>query len=93
VKSSEKILFCAETIDNRTFFLTASCLGEAVEKAEVYVEKHHEEDLIESVRIVFGELLEDEESDKDETPEAEVKREKLALVIGRIEGEKSKDGQ
>ena len=91
MKPSEKFLFRAETLDGRVLHLTACCLGEALFKAENYVEKAAKEDLVESVSIVLGELLEDEESDADETGEMEGKREKLALVIGRIDGASADD--
>ena len=91
MKASDRFLFCAETLDGRIFHLSARCLDEALDKANVYVDAQHKDDLVASVAFMPGDLLEDEPSDTDENPETETKREKLALVIGRIEDEKTKD--
>lgn len=87
---SQKFLFRAETINDAIFHLTACCLAEALYKAEDYVEKHHSKDLVAAVTFVHGELLEDEPGDgwdESDTEDAAGKGKKLALVVGRINGE------
>ena len=87
MKPSKKLLFRAETLDGLVLYFISNCLGEALFKAEEYVDEHHKEDLVEDISIVHGHLLEDEEGDED-FGDTEEKEKKLALVVGRIEGKK-----
>lgn len=67
MKDSKKFMFRADTMDGRSFHISAVCLHEALDKAEDYLDERHGEDILTAVKMCRSEYIvdDDEETDLD----------------------------